>query len=296
MAASVAGCSSRKEPDAAADAAEESVALPVIPDSIAGPGERAAWLCGHFWDNLDMADRSRSLDTAYMEQSFANFASVLPLTGTDEREQAVTTLMQRAEKAGPDVRGFVLHIAELYLYEPASPMYDESLYAPFARYAAAHVPDKAVAARAALEDIARNAPGTLAPDLHFLRPDGTTGSLLQPGSHAGILLFFHEPGCERCRNAAGILAADATVGRAVADGALRVVMLCPDPATPRRLWLEDAAGLPPGWETGLDTEGEADDGYTIRATPSFYLLHPDGTVVLKDAPLAVVMKILTGVS
>lgn len=41
---------------------------------------------------------------------------------------------------------------------------------------------------------------------------------------------------------------------------------------------------PPGWETGLDADGEADEGYTVWATPSLNLLHPDGTVILKDTP------------
>ena len=49
---------------------------------------------------------------------------------------------------------------------------------------------------------------------------------------------------------------------------------------------------PPGWETGLDADGEADEGYTVRATPSLYLLHPDGTVILKDAPAPLLLQML----
>lgn len=275
-------------------AAEESVPLPAVPGGLTDPAARADWLCAHFWDSLDMADRSRSLDTAYMEQSFANFASVLPLASSDEtRMQAVNAVMSRADRAGDDVRDRLLEIAQLYLYEPESPMYDENLYAFFARYAAEHVPDRAVAARAALDDIARNAPGTRAPDIRLLRPDGSTVRLLRGASRqAGIMLFFYEPGCERCAAVRNMLEADATVGRAVTDGALRVVMVCLDADTHRSAWLRDAESLPPGWETGLDAFGEADERYTVRATPSLYLLHPDGTVILKDAPAPLLLHML----
>lgn len=275
-------------------AAKESVPLPAVPGELTDPAARADWLCAHFWDSLDMADRSRSLDTAYMEQSFANFASVLPLASSDEsRMRAVEAVMSRAESAGADVRDRLLEIAQLYLYEPESPVYDENLYAFFARYAAEHVPGRAVAARAALDDIARNAPGTRAPDIRLQRPDGSTVHLLRGASRqAGIILFFYEPGCERCAAAKRLLAGDAVVSRAVTDGALRVVMVCLDADTHRRAWLRDAESLPPGWETGLDADGEADEGYTVRATPSLYLLHPDGTVILKDAPAPLLLQML----
>lgn len=263
------------------DAAEESVPLPAVPGELTDPAARADWLCAHFWDSLDMADRSRSLDTAYMEQSFANFASVLPLASSDEsRMHAVEAVMNRAESAGADVRDRLLEIAQLYLYEPESPVYDENLYAFFARYAADHVPDRAVAARAALDDIARNAPGTRAPDIRLMRPDGSTVRLLRGASgQAGIILFFYEPGCERCAAAKRLLAGDAVVSRAVADGALRVVMVCLDADTHRHAWLRDAESLPPAGRQALMLTAKP-----TKATPC--APHPRSICSTPTAPLS----------
>ena len=56
--------------------------LPAIPDSLTVPERRAAYVAMHFWDAMDWKDHARSLDTAFVEQNFANYLTVLPLADT----------------------------------------------------------------------------------------------------------------------------------------------------------------------------------------------------------------------
>ena len=53
--------------------------------------------------------------------------------------------------------------------------------------------------------------------------------------------------------------------------------------------------MPPGWEVGMDEDGVIDSRelYLIRATPSFYLIGPDGKVMGKDMDLNMLMQFFT---
>ena len=50
-------------------------------------------------------------------------------------------------------------------------------------------------------------------------------------------------------------------------------------------WRSDLQELPSTWEIGMAPEIDSEEIYIVRATPSYYLISPDGTVLLKDAPL-----------
>ena len=58
--------------------------------------ERAAYVLAHFWDSMDFSDTSRSLDTAFMEQNFANFASLLPHVDADAVSAAAESVLKKA--------------------------------------------------------------------------------------------------------------------------------------------------------------------------------------------------------
>ena len=56
----------------------------------------------------------------------------------------------------------------------------------------------------------------------------------------------------------------------------------------------DTSGLsfPDFWTVGT-ADAPVDELYELRATPSFYVIGPDGTVLLKDPPLADVIYLLS---
>lgn len=249
----------------------KELALPAIPAGITGPQERAAHLLLHFWDSLDFADRSSSRDTALMEQSFANFAAIMPLAAPGRRAEAVDTMMSRALRAGQDVYLFVASVADRYLFDPSSPLFSEELYEPFAFFAADGAPD-AFAAQEKLRIIDTNRAGRKLPDFSVSTADGsrisTRDFLGKP-----FILFFYEPGCGNCRQAAFDLMADSAIGNLPV---LAIYLGDDDDA-----WRRHLDEMPAGWTVARDTGRVVDSRHIlyIRATPSIALISADGVLL-----------------
>lgn len=293
----LAGCGGRadKSATAPAGAGTDSVAslpLPSVPDSLTVPADRAAYVVAHFWDAMDFTDTRLTGDTLFMEQSFSNFISVLPLVSDSDRTAGVDRLLDAAAAASDSTYSYVASVARHYLYDPESPFYDETLYLPFVQYALRRSGGTDLAALGTLDDIAMNAPGKHAPDFSFETPAGTRSSLIKGGSRARILLMFYEPDCERCHASIGLMSASPDLESLIAARRLRVVAVFA--GDDRELWRSNIDAMPASWEISLEPDGVIDNGdrYLVRATPSFYLLEPDGTVILKDAPLDVVARYL----
>lgn len=106
------------------------------------------------------------------------------------------------------------------------------------------------------------------------------------------LLMFYEPDCDQCLDAEKRLAESAAFNRLVATGELQ--MLAVYVGHDRRLWSEHAAKLPASWIVGIDAAMKIDgeDLYHIGATPSFYLIDAEGTVMVKDAAFPAVANAL----
>lgn len=245
------------------------IALPAVPASLTTPDERAQWLAVHYWDALDFAHTALSLDTAYMEQSFANYTTVLALTADSVRTAAVAALMDRAA-AVPAARDFLADIAERYLYNPESPVYNEELYLHFVDYEIARN-GSTTALQELRSDILKNRPGSEAPDIELTYADGHRSRLLR-GDDAEILLIFYEPDCNVCHDTMARLAADNTVAQGIADGTLRIVALYL--GNDIAAWRKHAATLPSSWEVTRDAAGTVDrrELYLVRATPTIYLI------------------------
>lgn len=290
----------------------QELPLPMIPASISDPQERAAYLALHYWDALDFANTRVSLDSAFMEQAFANYSTVLPLTPDSARRAAVYAVLDSARTASPRVYENFLEIAEHYLYEPESPVYNESSYLPFAEYILQLSGGRDERAADVIADIRRNAPGTHAPYFQFRRfPSGTARLLASDAGEAITMLMFYEPDCDRCHTAIELLSGSEALANQVANGALRVVAVYVGDDTAQ--WRTHAATLPSDWLVGIapasgaeassgasstsgvsfgGAEASPDDLYSIRATPSIYLIDANGTIILKDAPLQEVASAL----
>jgi len=261
--------------------------LPKMPDNLSNPQERADYVLLHFWDEMDFADRSLALDSAFMEQNFANFASVLPYATDEGRKSAVDALLGAARRSGEEQIDFVYGIAVMYLYQQESPMHNEEMFLPFVDWAEAsnYYPDVARERRA---DILKNRPGTEAADFKFESYGGGKSSL-KALRGTPVLLMFYEPDCTMCLDAEKRLAQLEPLRQAIAGGELR--MLAVYVGDDRAGWEKHAATLPSDWMVGIDAAKriDTDELYNIGATPSFYLIDPDGRVVLKDADLQQVL-------
>ena len=132
--AAITGCASKSSHSATGSDTLSGLELPVpdIPDSITQPERRAAYAARRWWDALDFANDSRSLDTAFIEQNFVNFMTVLANTDTLSQQRAVDRLLSSAQHS-PQAWSLMTEVAEKYLYDPNSPFRSDELYIPFLR-------------------------------------------------------------------------------------------------------------------------------------------------------------------
>ncbi len=260
----------------------DELPLPTVPASLRTPRERAAYILEHFWDAMDFTDTLRSRDAAFVEQNFANFASVFPHADTAVVRRAAAQLLRRAEH---DTAGYLLlaETAEKYLYEPFSPIYDEGHYSFFLdellRTQRLDASEK-IRYRYQQQAIAKNRPGSRAADFTYLDRDGRRRTLHgTPGQR--LLVLFYDPECPHCDEVLELLRSDARLAAAIAAGDISVLAIFAD--GDRASWPQSAKGIPAAWSAGLDLTGvQEHDRYVLRNLPALYLLDRDRTVLLKE--------------
>lgn len=278
----IGACTGKKTTDApspepAASTPPVELALPAVPDSLTSPEARAAYLALHFWDALDFARDAAARDTAFMEQSFANYISVLDLTPADDAETAFGSLATRA-KVAPDAFDLLEYVADRYLDDPNSPMRSELLYQCWLKALKADsdlYADRRLTIDASLERIAKNRPGSIAADFRMLTLRRGESSLHRALGGGRTLLMFYDPDCENCHSirealASASLSPDISIVAVAVDGT-------------RDAWRADAQALPENWTVAYALEPlEDDEKYVFAALPTFFLLDSKGTVLLKD--------------
>lgn len=278
------------ETTVSATAPAADLPVPALPDNLTSPEERADFMALHFWDEMKWGNAAQALDSAFMEQNFVNYVTVLPYATPAGRDEAIGSLLSAARLAGEDRLDFLYDVAVRYLYDPESPMHDEELFLPFVDWAESnsYYPEVAAERRA---DIMKNRRGSVAADFEFETRDGSRARLSDLRG-TPVLLMFYEPDCENCLAAEKRLAASAPLTQAVADGSLKILAIYI--GDDRAMWSSHAATIPEGWTVGIDAAKriDRDNLYNIGATPSFYLIDPAGTVVLKDAPLPVILNLI----
>ena len=277
--AAITGCASKSSHSATGSDTLSGLELPVpdIPDSITHPERRAAYAALRWWDALDFANDSRSLDTAFIEQNFVNFMTVLANTDTLSRQRAVDRLLSSAQHS-PQAWSLMTEVAEKYLYDPNSPFRSDELYIPFLRtQSRSPLADEARRARDAyrLAMAMKNRPGHPATDFSFVTRDGLRTSLHAVKSDKPLLLIFYNPDCESC-------------GKTIAR--LRKVnhtspytVLAIDAESERDRWEATAADMPADWTVGYAlTPVLEEELYDLKASPTIYVLDTDKRVIGKD--------------
>lgn len=290
-AAGCGGKSAAKEAVAAAaadTAAMTELPLPVVPDSLQTVEARAAYVVSRFWDGMDFGG-PQAVDTAFVEQNFANFISVLPLAPTECAQAAIDALMRRAA-ARPAALELLMTTADDYLDDPNSPMRNEEVYILFLKswVGADYLSDEQrIRPAARLDDAMMNRPGTAAADFDMeLRGGGGRTSLSRLVAAArNTLLIFYDPDCHNCHIIMTELA-----GIPLPEGWQIAAV---DSETDRSRWEATAGALPEQWIVAFPAGATAvSDVYALPATPVFYVIDSRGTVVLKDPSPATVKALL----
>lgn len=264
-------------------AVAEELPLPDVPTTLREPAARAAYIIRHFWDAMDFADTLRSLDSGFMEQNFSNFISVVPYADEQARREAVNTLLNKAEST-PKAYKLLSNIADDYLYNPNSPMYDEETYILFLENMI-NSPILDIARTTRLRHQLRyaklNRPGMKAADFSYTTREGKRSKLHATHTSCPLLLLFYDPDCDHCKEVMNRLRSSSLLEQAVASGRLSVLAIYADFDTD--LWKSTNKQLPKSWTVGLNV-GEIYDKelYSLRSLPVLYLLDTDKTVILKD--------------
>lgn len=263
--------------------------VPAVPDSLVSPESRADYAIFHFWDDMDFADTSLSLDTAFMEQNFANYIQLYDYASEDGRATGTERLMTGAGVSEPAYR-FVADIAERYLTDPNSPMRHEEYFLPFIHEITCGTvfsPAEKTRYEYLEERILKNRPGTVGADFAFIDRAGKHRHLsdVVKGS-AYTLLLFYDYDCETCASVEQAMMEDPVLNSATTSGILHIVAVnvFGDDLTK---WKSHSATLPKGWTVGYSPGCEVveKDIYGINAAPTLYLLNAGRRVILKDVPL-----------
>ena len=264
----------------------EELPLPSIPDTMREPAQRAAYLLQHFWDAMDFNDTLRSHNSAFMEQNFANFVSIFPHTDEQSRKDGVVTFLSRAS-VDPQAYQLIATIADHYLFDPNSPMYDEESYIPFLeQMLTSPLLDATHNTRLQYQlRIAKlNRPGMTAADFTYVTREGKRMNLRETKTNEFLLLLFYDPDCEHCQEVLPQVASSSVLNDMQNSGRLTILAVYAD--IDNELWQNTNAELPFSWIVGMDTGNISEKGlYSLRALPSLYLLDSHKTVILKDASI-----------
>lgn len=249
--------------------------LPAIPDSLDNQQKRADYLVMHFWDSMDWKS-DNATDSAFMEQNFVNFLSILPMASEEGASIGVHRLLKASSSASADT-GMMQHIIDHYLDDPNSPMRNDGIYMLFLRNMTGmeEMPEE-IRERAEYKigQLMKNPVGAKARDFAFINRTGKHTTLYNSLGKERTMLLFYDPECDQCHEMIRVLTENPPAG-------VRIIAV--DIESDRSIWDETKGELPADWEVGFATDPiDEEEIYVIRALPTMYLLSSDGTILEKN--------------
>ena len=213
----------------------------------------------------------------------------------------MTRLVDRAVKMAEDgYPMFFSHImqnGEKYLFDAHSPMLDDELYLPILDgiERCKVIPENVKQSFRYQQDICgKNRVGTTAADFRYTSQRGTSNMHSIKAEY--LLIFFNDPDCPNCRQALEVMKKSDVILNMVGMGVMKVLAVSPGGKS--ELWSERRADFPMDWIYAYDPVGELNQGtiYTLRTSPSIYLLDENKNVIIKDASLPHCLRVLTSIS
>ncbi len=261
--------------------------LPVVPQTLTKPADRAIYIIDHFWDGLDFSDTAVSRDMRLIEQSFADYTSLFPVVNdSTARLQSAVDRLVKASEADSIAAAGLREIAEIYLYDVVSPMHNDDYYRFYLNsFIKSDGLDDGMRLRYEyqLEEIDKNRVGETAADFGLVAKDGSETTLAREVAGAPLtVVMFYNPFCSECHDISLAMADDPAVAKAVAAGRLQLIAVIADGA-----WSDNASAVPldgPIREfAAKDNCVEEEQLYSIRLIPTLYVLDSEMKVVMRDA-------------
>ena len=271
----------------------------------------AEFTARHYWDEFLSEDRLLRLkpDTSTIlgispqifEESFSGYVSLIENVDDTIAKNSMTRLVDRAVKMAEDgYPMFFSHImqnGEKYLFDAHSPMLDDELYLPILDgiERCKVIPENVKQSFRYQQDICgKNRVGTTAADFRYTSQRGTSNMHSIKAEY--LLIFFNDPDCPNCRQALEVMKKSDVILNMVGMGVMKVLAVSPGGKS--ELWSERRADFPMDWIYAYDPVGELNQGtiYTLRTSPSIYLLDENKNVIIKDASLPHCLRVLTSIS
>lgn len=272
-------------------AQQDSFPLPEVPCRLTTPTERANYLALHYWDHYDFTDNTLIGNQDVSEQGFYNYISIM--SGVTQQREAFDRLAGKITR-NDKMLNYFLDLADQYLAESHSPLYDEELYIIMLNsiLSVQHLDaTKRIQVQYKLDMAMKNRIGEVAADITMLLRDGTYTTLSSIKSNQYILLYMGNPDCNVCNFAKHQLLASAIITHLVSCGDLAIISLCIEGCT--QAWQDIPA--PGGWIDACD-ENQAiyeEEIYDIAQVPSFYLLDHERKVILRDVHVEYLLQYLS---
>lgn len=250
---------------------------PTPPDSMVQLQDRCDYIVTRFWQRCNF--ERAMLKPELFNKTFGEWVDLMPLASADSVNHAITELIKKFEKKGPETL-CLAQMAENWLWADTAELQSEEIMLPFVEAVVNHKKinkkDKAH-----FNDIAKvlwsSSIGSDVPAISYVKPDGSKGSL---GDIKGssVLLFFDDGSNVNCSISRIRLETDPNTKDLIERGELSIVYLYP--GEPDDKWKEDAAKLPENWIVGYMPDAKA--YFDLRAFPAFYFLNAAHKVLAKN--------------
>lgn len=263
----------------------KSFPMPTIPAMISSVEEKAKYIATKYWDKFDFSDTTLISHVEITEQGFVDFINILPQIKTEFANNAINTMLSKAQNADSVMFSHFLELYEKYLYDPNSPFRNEELYTVVLDYivSSPNIDEINKIRPIYLLEVARkNRQGSIAKDFKFKLKNNRVGSLHKIDSDY-TLIFFNNPNCGDCSRVKEYINTSPVINKLNNDRSLTILSLYPDKDL--TAWLE--IEYPESWINGYDQNQliENNELYDLKAIPTLYLLGKNKVVILKDASI-----------
>ena len=263
------------------------IQLPSIPSELRQPEERATFLAIHFWDNVDFGKEGFAGNKAMIDHNFADYLTLYPILSDEGRKKAVDAIIGKTTD-NKEAYLYIVEMAEKYLFEPQSPVFDDLYYAIFLENIlndSILTDAEKTRPRFLLEDIMKNLPGNVATDFEFELLSGEKSALSLTGSDGDILLIFFDPDCDHCRQVIDELQSNHFISEKIKKEGITVVAIYS--GDEKDVWEAYSASLPSNWIVGYEPGEIFEEAlYSIRSFPTLYVLDKDHKVKARNINLS----------
>lgn len=280
----------------------------INPPAMLGQGLPAlVYVAKNYWNPFIDSSKVFSQDTSLVggvprEQfigacrEYAQIVSSVPLAeGIKAQTNFISRLiaLQRSNQANT-VFPLAVQFAEEVFYGVNSDFRNEELYLPIASALAEfELIDPATRGRyaAEVENCSKNRIGAPATDFGYTTKEGKRSTLYKTKGDYTIL-FFSNPGCTACKDIIESLNKSLAVRKLQSEGKLAVINIYIDEDLTE--WYKYMPIYPESWINcyNEDLRIRGENLYDVRAIPSLYLLDKEKRVMLKDAPLSLLLNTL----